>query len=145
MYGIALYTVLFILLLPTPPPYPSSFALPLLSSAVSLVLRTVAGIQELLEERIFEHVWLCWVFDASSFLQLQSLGLLTAVASLVEHRLQTHGLQQLWLAAFRAHRLSCFSACGIFPDQGLNPHPLHWQVDSYLLYHQASPRKKSFD
>ena len=28
------------------------------------------------------------------------------------------------------HRLSCFAACGIFPDQGLNPCPLHWQVDS---------------
>ena len=25
-----------------------------------------------------------------------------------------------------AHRLSCSVACGIFPDQGLNPCPLHW-------------------
>ena len=29
-----------------------------------------------------------------------------------------------------AHGLSCSVACGIFPDQGLNPCPLHWQVDS---------------
>ena len=29
-----------------------------------------------------------------------------------------------------AHRLSCFTACGIFPDQGLNQCPLHWQADS---------------
>ena len=26
--------------------------------------------------------------------------------------------------------LSCSVACGIFPDQGLNPFPQHWQVDS---------------
>ena len=29
-----------------------------------------------------------------------------------------------------AHGLSCSVACGIFPDQGSNPCPLHWQVDS---------------
>ena len=33
--------------------------------------------------------------------------------------------------------LSCLDACGIFLDQGLNPCPLHWQVDSYPLYHQG--------
>ena len=30
-----------------------------------------------------------------------------------------------------AHGPSCSVACGIFPDQGSNPCPLHWQVDSY--------------
>ena len=29
-----------------------------------------------------------------------------------------------------AHGLSCSTVCGIFPDQGLNPCPLHWQEDS---------------
>ena len=29
-----------------------------------------------------------------------------------------------------AHRLSCSTACGIFPDQGSNPCPLHWQAGS---------------
>ena len=29
-----------------------------------------------------------------------------------------------------AHGLSCSVACGIFPDQGLNPCALHWQADS---------------
>ena len=33
-------------------------------------------------------------------------------------------------SVFAAHRLSCSAACGIFPDQGLNPCPLHWQADS---------------
>ena len=28
------------------------------------------------------------------------------------------------------HGLSCSAACGIFPDQGSNPCPLHWQADS---------------
>ena len=37
------------------------------------------------------------------------------------------------------HRLSCSEAGGILPDQGWNPCPLHWQVDSYPLYHQGSP------
>ena len=31
------------------------------------------------------------------------------------------------------YRLSCSAACGIFPDQGLNPCPLHWQADSFFF------------
>ena len=38
-----------------------------------------------------------------------------------------------------AHGPSCSVACGIFPDQGLNPCPLHWQADSQPLRHQGSP------
>ena len=37
------------------------------------------------------------------------------------------------------HGLSCFAACRIFPDLGLNPCPLHWQADSQPLCHQGSP------
>ena len=37
------------------------------------------------------------------------------------------------------HGLSCPTAHGIFPDQGLNPCALHWQAVSNLLYHQGSP------
>ena len=32
--------------------------------------------------------------------------------------------------------LNCPWACGIFPDQGSNSYPLHWQVDSSLLDQQ---------
>ena len=39
-----------------------------------------------------------------------------------------------------AHGPSCSAACGIFPDQGSNPCPLHWQADSQPLCHQGSPR-----
>ena len=38
-----------------------------------------------------------------------------------------------------AHGPSCSTACGIFPDQGLNPCTLHWQADSQPLRHQGSP------
>ena len=38
-----------------------------------------------------------------------------------------------------AHGPSCSLACGIFPDQGSNPCPLHWQADSQPLHHQGSP------
>ena len=34
---------------------------------------------------------------------------------------------------------SCSAACGILPDQGSNPCPLHQQADSQPLRHQGSP------
>ena len=34
--------------------------------------------------------------------------------------------------------LSCATACGLFPDQGLNPCLLHWHVGSLPLSHQGS-------
>ena len=37
------------------------------------------------------------------------------------------------------HGPSCSMACGIFPDQGSNPCPLHWQADPQPLCHQGSP------
>ena len=39
-----------------------------------------------------------------------------------------------------AHGPSCSAACGILPDQGSNPCPLHRQADSQPLRHQESPR-----
>ena len=52
----------------------------------------------------------------------------------------------LWSAGSRragsaivAHGPSCSVACGIFPDQGSTPCPLHWQADSQPLRHQGSP------
>ena len=43
-----------------------------------------------------------------------------------------------------AHGPSCSAACGILPDQGSNPCPLHWQADSQPLRHQGSPSDVSF-
>ena len=65
-------------------------------------------------------------------------GPLTIAASLAEHRLQTRRLSNL------AHGPSRSAACGIFPDQGSNPCPLHWQADSQPLHHQGSPQN-NFD
>ena len=45
----------------------------------------------------------------------------------------------VWAPQLLAHRLSSSAACGIFPDQGANLCPLHWQADSYALDHQGSP------
>ena len=50
-------------------------------------------------------------------------GLLIEVASLVVE----HGLQVHTSSVVATHGLSCPGACGIFPDQGLNPCPLQWQ------------------
>ena len=52
--------------------------------------------------------------------------LLIAVASLVAE----HGFLGMRASVVVAHGLSCSAACGIFPDQGSNLCPLHWQADS---------------
>ena len=66
-------------------------------------------------------------------------GPLSIAASLVvEHRLQTRRLSNC------GSRAQLLAACGIFPDQGLNPCPLHWQADSQPLRHQGSPESLLF-
>ena len=82
-------------------------------------------------------------------------GLFITVVSLVtQHRLQACSLQYLWhvgsivvahrpwsvrASAVVVHGLTRSVAYGLLPDQRLNPCPLHWQVDSYPLYHERSP------
>ena len=66
----------------------------------------------------------------------QALGLqwLPHVGSVVMvPRLQSTGS----IAVVHGH--SCPMACGIFPDQGLNPCLLHWQMDSFPLSDKGSP------
>ena len=43
-------------------------------------------------------------------------------------------------SAAMAHGPGHSTACGIFPDEGTNPCPLHRQADSQPLHHQGSPR-----
>ena len=64
-------------------------------------------------------------------------GLLIAVASLFGSMgSRRAGFCSCGSRAYRAgsvvaaHGLSCSAACEIFPDQGLNLCPLHWQTDS---------------
>ena len=93
---------------------------------------------------LFIYFWLCWVF-------ISVRGLSLVVASGGHSSLWCTGLSLLrplllWTTGSRctgsvivAHGPSCSVACGIFPDQGSNPCPVHWQVDSQTLRHQGSP------
>ena len=90
------------------------------------------------------YLWLCCVFV---FLR----GLSLVVASGGHSSSQCTGLSLSRPLLLRstgsrragsvvvAHGSSCSTACGIFPDQGSNPCPLHWQADSQPLRHQGSP------
>ena len=84
-------------------------------------------------------LFLIYFWFAGSSLQCMGSSFLWLVV--VEHRLQAHRLQQLQHvdSGVVTRRPSCSLLCGIFLDQGLNPCPLCWQVDFYLLYHQESP------
>ena len=53
-------------------------------------------------------------------------GPLIVVASLVAE----HELSDARASVVVVHGLSCFMACGIFPDEGLNSCLLHWQANS---------------
>ena len=73
-------------------------------------------------------------------LSLQWLLLLWSIGTWA-HWLQLAGsgawAQWLWHMCF-----SCSEACDIFPDQGLNPCPLHLKVHSYPLYHWGSTKNE---
>ena len=69
------------------------------------------------------------------------LGLLIVVASLVVEHGSVAAVPGLYSTAsvVVTDRLSCSTACWIFPDQGASPCLLHWQVDFLSLSHQGSP------
>ena len=90
------------------------------------------------------YFWLCWVF-------VSVRGLSVVAASRGHSSSRCAGLSLLRPLLLRstgsrcagsvvvAHGPSCSAACGIFPDQGSNLCPLHWQADSQPLHHQGSP------
>ena len=71
-----------------------------------------------------------WASHCSGFscCGARALGARASVVVHVGSVVVAHGLYSAGPVVV-AHRLSCFAACGIFPDQGLNPCPLHWQAD----------------
>ena len=93
---------------------------------------------------LFIHLWLCWVF-----VSVQGLSLVVASGGHSSSQCMGLSLSRpllLWSTGSRragsaivAHRPSRSTACGILPDQGSNPCPLHWQADSQPLRHQGSP------
>ena len=93
---------------------------------------------------LFIYFWLYWVF-----ISVQGLSLVVASGGHSSSRCAVLSLSRPLLlrstgsrragSAIVAHGPSCSAACGIFPDQGSNPCPLHWQADSQPLCHQGSP------
>ena len=77
-------------------------------------------------------------------LSLQRVGATLQMQWLLSSRStgsRAHRLPQLWHvgSVAVAHGLSCPATCRIFPDQGSDQCPLHWQVDSLPLDHQRGP------
>ena len=93
---------------------------------------------------LFIYLWLCWVFVSVRGLSLvaESRGLSSSrCAGLSPPRpplLRSTGSRRAG-SVIVARGPSCSAACGIFPDQGSNPCPPHWQADSQPLRHQGSP------
>ena len=98
---------------------------------------------------LFIYLWLCWVF-----VSVRGLSLVAAsgdhssswCADLSPSRpllLRSTGSRRAGSVVV-AHGPNCSAACGIFPDQGSNLCPLHWQADSQPLRHQGSPAKDFF-
>ena len=91
-------------------------------------------------------LWLCWVFISE-----RGLSLVAASGGHSSSRCAGLSLSHPLLlrstssrragSVVVAHGLSCSAACGIFPDQGSNPCPLHWQADSQPLRHQGRPKR----
>ena len=79
---------------------------------------------------LFIYFWLCWVF-------VSARGLSLVAASGGRSSSRCAGLSLSWPLLLQstgsrragsvgvAHGPSCSAACGIFPDQGSNPCPLH--------------------
>ena len=93
---------------------------------------------------LFIYLWLCWVF-----ISVRGLSLVAASGGRSSSRCAGLSLSRPLLlrstdsrragSVIVAHGPSCSAVCGIFPDQGSNPCPLHWQADSQPLRHQGSP------
>ena len=88
--------------------------------------------------------WLCWVYVSVRGLSLvgasggHSSSRCAGLSLLRPLLLRSTGSRCAGSVVV-AHRPSRPAACGIFPDQGSNPCPLHWQADSQPLRHQGSP------
>ena len=93
---------------------------------------------------LFIYLWLCWVFVSVRGLSLIAAGgghsssRCVGLSSSRPLLLRSTGSRRAG-SVIVAHGPSCSAACGIFPDQGSYPCPLHWQADSQPLRHQGSP------
>ena len=95
---------------------------------------------------LFLYLWLCWVLVSVRGLSPvaasgghSSSGCTSLGCTLLRPLLLRSTGSRRTGSAIVAHGRSRSAACGIFPDQGSNPCPLHWQADSQPLRHQGSP------
>ena len=96
----------------------------------------------------FIYFSLCWVFCAS-WVSVRGLSPVAASGGHSSSRCAGLSLSRPLLlrstgsrragSVVVAHGPSRSAACGVFPDQGSNPCPPHWQADSQPLCHQGSP------
>ena len=115
------------------------------TSSSALAMVSVVFLKFYLFIYLFVCFWLCCVFVSVG-------GLSLVAASGVHSSSRCTGLSLSWPLLLQstgsrregsvivAHGPSCSAACGIFPDQGSNPCPLHWQADSQPLRHKGSPQ-----
>ena len=99
---------------------------------------------------LFIYFWLGWVF-----VSVRGLSPVSASGGHSSSRCAGLSLSRPLLlrstgsrragSAVVAHGPSRSAACGILPDQGSNPRPLHWQADSQPLRHQGSPMYDYFN
>ena len=99
---------------------------------------------------LFIYLWLCWVF-----VSVRGLSLVAASGGHSSSRCVGLSLSRPLLlrstgsrragSVIVAHGPSCSAACGIFPDRGSNPCPLHWQAESQPLRHEGSPHIHVFN
>ena len=95
------------------------------------------------------YSWLCWVFVSVRGLSLavasggHSSSWCTGLSLSRPLLLPSTGSRRAG-SVIVAHWPSRSAACGILPDQGSNPCPLHWQADSQPLRHQGSPMASGF-
>ena len=87
---------------------------------------------------LFFYLWLCWVFVSVRGLSLvaasggHSSSWCAGLSLLRSLLLRSTGSRRTGSVVV-AHGPSRSTACGIFPDQGSNPCPVHWQTDSQPL------------
>ena len=84
------------------------------------------------------HTGFSLVMESRGYSLAAVLRLLITRASLVESiRVSIAVPSGLYSSVAVVCGLSCFAACGLFTDQGLNPCLLPWQADSLPLSHQG--------
>ena len=79
-------------------------------------------------------------FSSCHVQALESAGFSSCHVQALGTQASAVAMCRLWrvqASAVVTHGLSCSSTCGIFPDQGSNPCPLHWQANFYPLYPQG--------